>query len=145
MGYDFKLYEVTNYNSGKSPKDYNVREVAYFSNARAMLISHWLDKNHVDNDSNEFNISSHYIELHGWQLKDCVENLKIVLAETDKNKQDLLALFYFPCKFTIPDYVSSVEMFSDSYYNCLEDLYECLNSILNEEIENRFFLYNFSV
>lgn len=145
MGYDFTLFEVTNYNFDEPQKKFDVQEVAYLSNASAMLISQWLDKNHVRNDPNNFNISNHYIEVYCWQLRGCVENLKIILAENDKNKKDLLALFYFPCKFTIPDFISSVEMFSDSYYACLEDIYECLNRVLSKDNENQLFLYNLSV
>ena len=60
-------------------------------------------------------------------------------------KKDLLAYHYFPVLYAIPDYISSVEMWSEEYYNDLTEIYEILkelmpdNSIYNKE---RQFFYN---
>lgn len=145
MGYDFTLYEVTNYDWEEYQKDFQVKEVLYLSNPRAMLISNWLYRNNIHGRVDDGERCYYYIELYGWQLKHCLENLEVVLNERDENRRDVLALFYFPCKYTIPDFASSTEMFSDHYYICLEDIHEGLNKVLSDNPDRQMFLYNLTI
>lgn len=145
MGYDFNLYEVTNYDWEESQKDFQVKEVLYLSNSLAMLISNWLYRNNIHGLVDDCDKCYHYVEVYGWQLKDCLENLNTVLDEPDKTKRDLLALFYFPCMYTVPDYASSTEMFSDSYYHDLEYIRDRLSEVINDDPDRQVFLYNLSV
>lgn len=145
MGYDFTLYEITNYDWEESQKDFQVKEVLYLSNSLAMLISEWLYRNNIHGHVDDCDKCYHYVEVYGWQLKHCFENLELVLSESDKTKRDLQALFYFPCKYTIPDYASSTEMFSDHYYNCLEHIRDGLNKVLSDNPDRQMFLYNLTI
>ena len=126
MGYDFNLYEVTNYDWEESQKDFQVKEVLYLSNSLAMLISNWLYRN-IHGLVDDCDKCYHYVEVYGWQLKDCLENLNTVLDEPDKTKRDLLALFYFPCMYTVPD------------------IRDRLSEVINDDPDRQVFLYNLSV
>lgn len=145
MGSDFILYEVTNYDWEESQKDFQVKEVLYLSNSLAMLISEWLYRNHIHGEVSDIDKCYHFVEVYGWQLKHCLENLDCVLNETDKSRRDLLALFYFPCKYTIPNYASSTEMYSDSYYRDLEYIHDRLSEVIGDNPDRQLFLYNLSV
>ena len=144
MGYDFTLYEITNHQE-EDTKEYKVKEVLYLSNSRAMLVATWLDRNNVREDPNNFNKIYHYVEVDGGMLEDLTENLETVLNEKDKHKRDTLALFYFPCRFTVPTWISSTEMFSESYYADLEYILERVKKVLNEDPDRQLFVYNFAV
>ena len=100
----------------ENTKEYKIKEVLYLGNASAMLIETWLHRNNVREDPNNFDIAYHYIEVDGGMLKDLLNNLELVL-NAENNKKHILALFYFPCRYTIPDWVS-VEMFSEAYCSC---------------------------
>ena len=144
MGYDFTLYEITNHQE-EDTKEYKVKEVLYLSNSRAMLVATWLDRNNVREDPNNFKKVYHYVEVDGGMLEDLTENLETVLNEKDNHKRDILALFYFPCRFTIPTWISSTEMFSESYYAELEYILERVKKVLNEDPDRQLFVYNFAV
>lgn len=144
MGYDFTLYEITNHQE-EDTKEYKVKEVLYLSNSMAMLVATWLDRNNVREDPNNFNKVYHYVEVDGGMLEDLTENLETVLNEKDKHKRDTLALFYFPCRFTIPTWISSTEMFSESYYADLEYILESVKKVLNDDPDRQLFVYNFAV
>ena len=144
MGYDFTLYEITNHQE-EDTKEYKVKEVLYLSNSMAMLVATWLDRNNVREDPNNFNKVYHYVEVDGGMLEDLTENLETVLNEKDEYKRDTLALFYFPCRFTVPTWISSTEMFSESYYADLEYILERVKKVLNEDPDRQLFVYNFAV
>ena len=144
MGYDFTLYEITNHQE-EDTKEYKVKEVLYLSNSMAMLVATWLDRNNVREDPNNFNKVYHYVEVDGGMLEDLIENLETVLNEKDEHKRDILALFYFPCRFTIPTWISSTEMFSESYYADLEYILERVKKVLNDDPDRQLFVYNFAV
>ena len=146
MGLDFTLYEVTNYDYNNIQKEFEVKEVLYLSNDNAMLVTNWLYRNHHAKILHNHYSESHYFKtLYGYELENIYENLKIVLSAT-KDKQDLLALFYFPCLYTVGDWISNVEMFSDYYYADLEYLYTQIEKLLKgdnaKKPDDRYFLYN---
>ena len=145
MGYDFNLYEIIDYDWENVQKEFKVKEVLYLSNSCAMLIGYWLSRNHIKIDENNFNLAYEYIEIDGGSLQELVDNLKIVLNEKDNDKRNMLALFYFPCMYCVPSWISSVEMFSESYYADLEYILECLSNVLTDNPERRMFIYNFNV
>ena len=129
-------------------KKFDVEEVLYLSNDIAMLLLNWLYRN----DSAE--VTGNYLKLHdlyhkidGDTLKEVYENLEKVL-KAPKDKQDLYALFYFPCLYTVDEWISNVEMFSKYYYHDLEYLYEHIGNLLKaDNVEHpyrRLFLYNIS-
>lgn len=88
-----------------------------------------------------------YNESEELKTKNRYKNLKKVI-EAEDDKKDLYALFYFPCLYTVDDWVSSIEMFSPSYYGALEELYEIIDKFLfgkdASDPSNRMFIYNIS-
>ena len=111
-----------------------------------MLVVNWLYRN--DNgkmSGNYLDYHNIYHQISGHTLVDLFKNLKKVINASD-DKRDIYALFYFPCLYTIDDWMSSVEMFSEAYYQDLQFLYETLDEfLLGEEAPspiNRLFFYN---
>lgn len=148
MGLDLTFYEIKNYDWDKVQKNYEVEEVLSLTNDQAMLIVNWLYRN--DNGKmtgNYLDYHSIYHQLGGYKLVDLYKNLKKVI-DAPADKKDVYALFYFPCLYTIDDWISSTEMFSESYYNDLERLYNLFDEfIMGEEApspSNRLFFYNIS-
>ena len=148
MGLDLTFYEVKNHDWDTHQKKHEIEEVLCLSNDAAMLIVNWLYRN--DNGKmtgNYLDYHNIYHEIGGYKLVDLYKNLKKVIQAED-NKKDNYALFYFPCLYTIDDWISSVEMFSEAYYAKLEYLYETFDKFLmGEEApspSNRLFFYNIS-
>ena len=113
MGLDLTLYEVKNYDWDNLQKNYEIEEVLGLSNNHGMLIVNWLYRN--DNGKMTGNYLDYYNIYHkisGDTLVDIYKNLKKVI-NASVDKKDNYALFYFPCLYTIDDWVSSVEMFSE--------------------------------
>lgn len=148
MGLDLTFYEVKNYDYSKVQKNHEIETVLELSNDLAMLIVNWLYRNDDGKLTGNY-LNYHYIyhQIYGDKLVDLFKNLKKVI-KADEDKKDTYALFYFPCLYTIDDWASSVEMFSESYYHNLEDLYELFNELLlgKDSISpnNRVFFYNIS-
>lgn len=147
MGLDLTIYELKNHDTKKEQKKHEIEEVLYLSNDTAMLMVNWLYRNDDGKLSgNYLNYHDIYHQIGGYKLIDLYKNLKkVIQADT---KKDVYALFYFPCLYTVDDWVSSVEMFSEAYYNDLEFLYETLDEFLFGENKpspnNRMFFYNIS-
>lgn len=148
MGLDLTFYEVKNYDYDKVQKNYEIEEALYLSNDMAMLVVNWLYRNDDGKITGNYrNYHNLYHEIYGGKLVDLYKNLKKVV-NADEDKKDVYALFYFPCLYTVDDWVSSVEMFSDAYYADLDLLYDRLDEFLfgddSPSPENRMFFYNIS-
>ncbi len=147
MGLDLTIYELKNHDTTKEQKKHEIEEVLYLSNDTAMLMVNWLYRNDDGKLSgNYLNYQDIYHQIGGYKLIDLYKNLKkVIQADT---KKDVYALFYFPCLYTVDDWVSSVEMFSEAYYADLEFLYETLDEFLFGENKpsptQRVFFYNIS-
>jgi len=146
MGLDLKFYEIKNYDWDEYQKKHEIEEVLELSNSKGMLIVNWLYRNNngkmVGNYLDYHNI---YHQIHGDALVDIYKNLKKVI-NAPEDKKDNYALHYFPALYTIDDWVSMVEMFSDGYYHDLEDLYEIFDNLLfgdnSPSPSRRIFFYN---
>ena len=139
MGYDFYLYEQKG-----DYKKITLEEVLYFGNSRAMIVAMWLDRNFEPLfERLDFNL--HYIEISSDYLKYMKNDLEAVLNEKDPKIRDLKALHYFPVRYTIGSWCSSVEMWSDSYYYDLESIYEALSrlKILDDDYDDGM-LYDYN-
>ena len=144
MGLDFYLFEVINYDGDNVQKKFEVEEVLYLSNSKAMLVTNWLYRNDSTKILHDhYCESDYYKELYGYTLEELQDNLKTVL-DAAQDKRDLLALFYFPCLYTVGDWVNSAEMFSEHYYENLTFIYERIDDLLKDNAtdpEHRYFLY----
>ena len=144
MGLDLTFYEVI-----ESDNDtHTIKEVLSLSNDMAMLATNWLYRNDDGKiTGNYLNYCYIYHQTYGFTLLNMYKNLKKVVEADSKNK-DTYALFYFPALYTVDDWISSVEMFSESYYATLRDLYKVLDDLLfgddSPAIEMRQFFYNIS-
>ena len=148
MGLDLTFYEIKNYDYGKVQKKYEIETALELSNDIAMLAVNWLYRNNNGKMSgNYLNYHEIYHQIYGGTLVDLYKNLKKVI-NADNDKQDNYALFYFPCLYTVDDWVSSVEMFSEAYYNDLKLLYESIDKLLFcddcPSVDHRVFFYNIS-
>ena len=149
MGLDFKIYEVLN-NYVDLTEPHEIQEKVYLENHQAMLIVNWFYRKdvHIANLRDVYGESNHYVKIYGGDILEIMVALEKVLNENLDWKKDLLAYHYFPVLDTTPNYVSSVEMWSDEYYEDLNEIYLCLkelipsNAIYNKE---RKFFYNISL
>lgn len=148
MGLDLIFYEILDYDYGKEMEKFEVEKVLELSNSRGMLITNWLYRN--DNAKvvgNYLDYAYTYHQITGYKLIKLYKNLKKVI-EAEDDKKDSYALFYFPCLYTVDEWVSSVEMFSPAYYGTLKELYESIDNFLFGENasdpSNRMFIYNIS-
>ena len=148
MGLDLIFYEILDYDYRDEMKKFEVEKVLELSNSRAMLLTNWLYRN--DNGKvvgNYLDYAYTYHQIAGYKIINLYKNLKKVI-EAEDDKKDLYALFYFPCLYTVDDWVSSIEMFSPSYYGALEELYEIIDKFLfgkdASDPSNRMFIYNIS-
>ena len=148
MGLDFKIYEdITNDVDLTAPHE--ISEKVYLTQHKAMLIVNWFYRKdaHIGNLKDVYGESTHYVKIYGNDIWEILLALEKVLNEETEWKKDLLAYHYFPVLYTIPHYVSSVEMWSEEYYNDLTEIYEILkelmptNSVYDKE---RKFFYNIS-
>ena len=147
MGLDFTLYENNSYNDVEIKKVYEIEEIMYLSNHQAMLLTNWFYREDGDELKHNYNQSRHYVECYGDDIWEIIKALKKVLDETDEVKKDLLALHYFPVVTPISNYVSSIELWSEGYYEDLELIYEKLIGIMpSNSLDNRErqFYYNIS-
>ena len=166
MGLDLTFYELENYDIEETHKKHNIKEIAYFSNSTAMLLVNWLYRNHSAEIINKFNESDHYIMIYTDDIEDIISNLetvlyaihdldgtKVYIKRKDIEQKHILALHYFPTKFTVSHWINSEEMFSDSYYDNLEYIYKRLCGIIYgtnltpatyKKPKNRCFFYNIS-
>lgn len=149
MGLDLTIYEVKNYDFNNYQTEFDTEEVLYLSNSTAMLLLSWLERNvNRELPSNTNNLCYNYNTLQGYKLKTILEHLQKVLFNENGIKRDTFALFYFPCLYTIGDWVSSVEMYSDEYYYHLSYLFEKVSDLLKKDNvphpDERMFLYNIS-
>ena len=145
MGLDFYMYEdKSTILEGDQPHE--IQEVLYLSNYKGMLLANWFYRKDMMKDV--FGESSYYIEIFGDDLNEVISALELVLTEKLDWKKDLLAYHYFPVLYHIPNYISSVEMWSDWYYDALKEIYGLLKQIIPDESiynnERRFF-YNVSI
>lgn len=148
MGLDFKIYEDVN-NDVDLTAPHEIVEKVYLTQHKAMLIVNWFYRKdaHIGNLKDVCGESTHYVKIYGDDIWEILLALEKVLNEEVEWKKDLLAYHYFPVLYTIPNYISSVEMWSEEYYNDLTEIYETLKeliptkSIYNKE---RKFFYNIS-
>lgn len=148
MGLDFKIYEDVN-NDVDLTAPHEISEKVYLTQHKAMLIVNWFYRKdaHIGNLKDVYGESTHYVKIYGDDIWEILLALEKVLNEEKEWKKDLLAYHYFPVLYTIPNYVSSVEMWSEEYYDDLTEIYEILkelmptNSVFNKE---RKFFYNIS-
>lgn len=148
MGLDLTIYELKNYTMDPDvkTKEYKLEEVAYFSNGTAMLLAEWLYRNYTTEITNRHHEAHHYVEIFEDDLNDILCNLAHVLT-CHKKDRAILALYYFPTKYTIGDWINSTAMFSDDYFFRLEELYDKLYPLVNYEEEKEYgrcFFYNIS-
>ena len=140
MGLDFTLYTVT----VNTDNTYTIREELYLSNSTGMLIVNWLYRNDsAEVTGNYLKLGDLYHLIDGGTLMELYENLEKVL-QAPSDKKDNYALFYFPCLYTIGDWVNSIEMFSTEYYAHLEYLYNELTQLLEDKKDTTVFAYNIS-
>lgn len=149
MGLDLTIYELTNYTMDPDVKvkEHKLVEVAYFSNATAMILAEWLYRNYTTEITNRHHECHHYIEIFEDDINDILCNLAHVLTIPDKKDKGLLALHYFPTKYTVGDWINSTPMFSNEYMDRLEELYNKLYPLVHYEEERedgRCFFYNIS-
>ena len=144
MGYDFTLYEQKTEDIGNKRKII-LEEVMYLSNSCAMIVAYWIHRNIEPLFKAYDDLNLHFIELYSGNLKEMDNQLIKVLGENDKEKRDLLALHYFPTQNTMDKWISSVEMWSDSYYGDLEIIHEKLNklTILDGDFDGMLYDYNY--
>lgn len=141
MGLDFTLYRV-NKLDGKS---YNIVEELYLSNASAMLVVNWLYRNHHKEIVDKHEECDNYTVIDSDLLETLYRQLNFVLYE----RNDVLALFYFPTKYTIAEWVNSCQMFGDAYYDRLEQLKSEIGTVLDTLHKNgvdgyQEYVYNIS-
>lgn len=150
MGLDLTFYEIKTENKDK--KDDNerkyVEEVLYLSNASAMLIVNWLYRNDSAKvTGNYLKLCDLYHQIYGHKLEQIYKALKKVV-EAPEDMKHYYALHYFPCLHSIDDWINEEEMFSEHYYNGIEDLYEIFDKLLHGDgarySDEREFVYNIS-
>ena len=150
MGLDFTLYELMDYSATEPMKKLELKEAAYFSNATAMILVNWLYRNNEPGLNDRHIEAYHYVQIYADTIEDILTNLDRVLdneATYDDGKTDLLALHYFPVKYTVSDWINSCEMFTPDYYSRLEDLREKLGELIyggDKYDPERCFFYNIS-
>jgi hypothetical protein len=148
MSLDFKIYEDLN-NDVELTKPHEIEEKLYATEHKAMLIVNWFYRKdgHIGNLKDMYGESTHYVKIYGDDIWEIILALEKVLNEEVEWKKDVLAYHYFPVLCTIPSYLSSVEMWSEEYYEDLNEIYVNLkklmpnNSVYNKE---RKFFYNIS-
>jgi len=148
MGLDFTLYEIINYNYKKRKKGFQVKEVLTLSNATASILVGWLYRNNSDEMPDKSDEAGAYILWYGEDVSEVLENLCNVL-EASPEHRDIFALHYFPLKHTCEDYFTTCKMFSDDYYNRLQEIYDALSVFCYDKDNNlihsnRRFVYNVS-
>lgn len=148
MGLDFKIYEDLN-NDFDLTKPHEIQEKLYLTNHKAMLLVNWFYRKdaHIGNLKDVYGESNHYVKFYGDEIWEILLALEKVLNEKVDWKKDLLAYHYFPVLYTIPNYVSSVEMWSEEYYEDLNEIYVNLKKIipsLSVYNKERKFFYNIS-
>ena len=142
---EFYLYENNSYNDVEIKTVYEIEEVLHLSNDKGMLLANWFYRKDGDELKKHFMGNSHYVVCDGDDVWDIIVMLNKVLSEPEGANRDLLALHYFPVVYQIPTYMSSVEMWSEKYYEDLKVIYESLikvmpnNALVNRE---RLFFYN---
>lgn len=147
MGLDFKLFEITSHKDVEIHTEHTIEEVGYFSNSKGMLLAEWFYRKNGRLLHDNINESYYYVKCSADDLLDIKGILKYILDTDDVIEQKLLALNYFPTTYAEGYYVSSVEMFSEEYFNCLRGIYEKLSEIIpSDNLDNRerLFLYNIS-
>ena len=145
MGLDFTLYEIKDYDWANCQEKFDVEKVLYLSNQNAMLVVEWLYRNHIREINDKGKECYMFFQVTSDELRALVANIELVLGESDSIRRDVLAACYFPVKYTIPDYISSVEMFSEEYYYCLDYIRDKLSSVLNSSTsfkDTQMFVYN---
>lgn len=148
MGLDLTIYEVKNYDPHNYQTKFDIEEVLCLSNDRAMLILNWLYRNDSAKVTGNYHkLANLYHEIYGYTFKEVYENIKTVL-NAPEDKKDTYALFYFPCLYTVDEWISNVEMFSEYYYADLECLLELIGKLFKgdnvKHPDDRLFLYNIS-
>lgn len=148
MGLDLTFYELKDYTANEHfKKEHTLVEVAYFSNATAMLLVEWLYRNHSREIIDKHQESYHYIQIYEDDIWDIIHNLTHVLTYPGKDK-GLLALHYFPTRNTVSSNVNSCAMYSDDYYLRLYELKERLEKLVEEDdgelSYGKCFFYNIS-
>lgn len=148
MGLDFTLYEIINYDYKKRKKGFKVKEVLTLSNATASILVEWLYRNNSDEIPDKSDEAGAYILWYGEDVSEVLENLCNVL-EASPEHRDIFALHYFPLKHTCEDYFNTCKMFSDDYYNRLQEIYDALSEFCYDREDhlihsNRRFAYNVS-
>lgn len=143
MGLDFYLYENKSHNDVEIHKEYVIEEVLYLSNRTAMIIVNWLYRLKGDKLMDNYDESSHYVEITGEEIYDIILSLEKVQS-TEYPFKNLLAYHLFPVLYPVVD-VNTVEMWSDEYYGILDDLLiEFKKLYPSNDISNRerLFYYN---
>lgn len=140
MGVDFTLYQVKDDDSGDLCE---IKEVLYFSNARADIVANWFYNNHIEQV--KYDESKLYVETYGYYLVDLSNHLEQVLSKTGLER-DLYAVFFLPPKLKVKNWCSGSDMFSESYYCNLEYIHEDVKRIIASDDfnEDSLFLYNIS-
>lgn len=150
VGLDLTFYEIKSEDKDKKSENERkyVEEVLYLTNASAMLIVNWLYRN--DNakvTGNYLKLCDLYHQIYGYKLEQIYKALKKVV-EAPEDMKHYYALHYFPCLHSIYDWTNEEEMFSEHYYNRLEDLYERFDELLHGDgarySDERRFVYNIS-
>lgn len=145
MGLDFTLYENKSHNDVEIHKEHTIEEVLYLSNRKAMIIVNWFYRINGSQLLDNFNECKHYIEVSGEEIHDIIIALERVQS-TDFPFKERLSYHLFPILYPIVD-VNSVEMWSEEYYNILDDLLKDFKQLYpSNDINNRerLFYYNIS-
>ena len=124
MGVDFTLYQVKDDDSGDLCE---IKEVLYFSNARADIVANWFYNNHIEQV--KYDESKLYVETYGDYLVDLSNHLEQVLSKTGLER-DLYAVFFLPPKCKVKNWCRGSDMFSESYYGNLEYIHEDVKRII---------------
>ena len=150
MGLDLTFYELKDYTANEHfKKEHQLVEVAYFSNATAMLLVQWLYRNHSREIIDKRQESYHYIQIYEDDIWDIIHNLTHVLT-CDPRDRNIFAIHYFPVRYAISNWVNSCAMYSDDYYLRLYTLKERLEKLVDykddeEELsDGKCFFYNIS-
>ena len=144
MGLDFTLYEICGYSFETRKDGFIVKEVLTFSNATASILVNWLYRNNCNEIIDKSDEAGSYILWYSQDIKDILDNLERVLSA---DSRDILALHYFPLKYSVTDDVTNCVMFSEDYYNRLKDIHKKLVDLLYGDVDNlgnRRFIYNVS-
>ena len=142
MTLKFYVYEDTSALDMEISNEHSIVKVLECSDSEAMILGAWF--NHKDSAMLDDTV---YHSCTGSDLLDVFNTLDVVLNESDEYLRVMLAQFYFPTMYRVPNNVYNPLMFSSDYFNALSNVYDELLLVFPEDTvanKERVFFYNWS-